>query len=43
MIEIFDNRIEITNPGKPLIDPSRFVDHSPDVGLFFRLSSMTFR
>lgn len=29
MIEIFDNRIEITNPGKPLIDPLRFVDHSP--------------
>lgn len=30
MIEIFDNRIEITNPGKPLIDPLRFVDHSPE-------------
>ncbi len=30
MIEIFDNRIEITNPGKPLIDPMRFVDHSPE-------------
>ncbi|HXK50758.1 MAG TPA: ATP-binding protein [Clostridiales bacterium] len=30
MIEIFDNRIEITNPGKPLIDPSRFIDHSPE-------------
>lgn len=29
MIEIFDNRIEITNPGKPLIDPLRFIDHSP--------------
>jgi predicted HTH transcriptional regulator len=29
MVEIFDNRIEITNPGKPLIDPLRFVDHSP--------------
>ncbi|MFD2200184.1 ATP-binding protein [Shivajiella indica] len=29
MIEIFENRIEITNPGKPLIDPLRFVDHSP--------------
>lgn len=29
MIEIFDNRIEIANPGKPLIDPLRFVDHSP--------------
>lgn len=30
MIEIFDNRIEISNPGKPLIDPLRFVDHSPE-------------
>lgn len=29
MIEIFDNRIEITNPGKPLIDTERFIDHSP--------------
>lgn len=29
MIEIFANRIEITNPGKPLIDPQRFVDHPP--------------
>lgn len=30
MIEIFSNRIEITNPGKPLIDPLRFIDHSPE-------------
>jgi ATP-dependent DNA helicase RecG len=30
MVEIFSNRIEITNPGKPLIDPLRFVDHSPE-------------
>ncbi len=29
MVEVFDNRIEITNPGKPLIDTLRFVDHSP--------------
>lgn len=29
MIEIFDKRIEITNPGRPLIDPMRFVDHPP--------------
>lgn len=29
MIEIFDNRIEIQNSGKPLIDPLRFIDHSP--------------
>lgn len=30
MVEIFADRIEITNPGKPLIDPLRFVDHSPE-------------
>ncbi len=30
MIEIFDNRIEITNPGSPLIDIKRFIDHSPE-------------
>ena len=30
MVEIFDNRIEITNPGKPLIDSLRFIDHSPE-------------
>ncbi|MFM7024047.1 MAG: ATP-binding protein [Flavobacteriales bacterium] len=30
MIEVFDDRIEITNPGKPLIDTLRFVDHSPE-------------
>ncbi len=29
MIEIFEDRVEITNPGKPLIDTLRFVDHSP--------------
>lgn len=29
MVEIFDDRIEITNPGKPLIDTRRFIDHSP--------------
>ena len=28
MIELFDNRMEITNPGAPLIDPLRFVDHN---------------
>ena len=27
LIEIFDNRIEITNPGAPLIDIDRFIDH----------------
>ncbi|MDR2424260.1 MAG: putative DNA binding domain-containing protein [Prevotellaceae bacterium] len=30
MIEIFGNRIEITNAGKPLIDPMRFIDHNPE-------------
>jgi len=29
MIEIFNNRIEITNPGKPMINTDRFIDHSP--------------
>lgn len=28
LIEIFDNRIEITNTGEPLIDTERFIDHS---------------
>lgn len=29
MIEIFDNRVEITNPGIPLIEVDRFIDHPP--------------
>jgi predicted HTH transcriptional regulator len=29
MVEIFDNRVEITNPGKPLIDTLRFIDEPP--------------
>jgi len=29
MIEFFDNRAEFTNPGEPLIDTDRFIDHSP--------------
>lgn len=29
MIEIFDDRIEITNPGRPLVDTDRFIDHPP--------------
>jgi len=29
MVEIFEDRVEITNPGKPLIDTLRFVDHPP--------------
>lgn len=30
MIEIFENRLEITNPGAPIIDIVRFIDHSPE-------------
>ena len=29
LIEIFSNRIEITNPGLPLVDVNRIVDHPP--------------
>ena len=29
MVEIFADRIEITNPGKPLVDTQRFVDTPP--------------
>jgi len=29
MVEIFDDRLEISNPGLPLIDTLRFLDHSP--------------
>ena len=29
MVEIFSDRIEITNPGTPLIDPQRFIDMPP--------------
>ncbi|MCA9520118.1 MAG: putative DNA binding domain-containing protein, partial [Myxococcales bacterium] len=29
MIEIFDDRIEVTNPGEPLVDTQRFVDTPP--------------
>ncbi len=29
MVEIFEDRIEITNPGAPLVDPQRFVDTPP--------------
>ena len=29
MIEIFDDRIEITNPGLPLVDIDRFIDSPP--------------
>ena len=29
MVEIFSDRIEITNPGQPLIDTLRFIDEPP--------------
>jgi len=29
MVEIFENRIEITSPGEPLVDTQRFVDTPP--------------
>jgi predicted HTH transcriptional regulator len=29
MVEIFENRIEVTNPGAPLVDLRRFVDTPP--------------
>lgn len=29
MVELFENRLEITNPGIPLIDKARFVDSPP--------------
>ena len=29
MVEIFEDRIEITNPGEPLVDAQRFVDSPP--------------
>jgi ATP-dependent DNA helicase RecG len=29
MVEFFNNRIEFTNPGEPLIDTNRFIDHAP--------------
>ena len=29
LIELFRDRLEITNPGKPLISPDRFIDHAP--------------
>ena len=29
LIELFSNRIEISNPGEPLISIDRFIDHNP--------------
>lgn len=28
-VEIFTTRMEITNPGRPLVDTERFIDHAP--------------
>jgi predicted HTH transcriptional regulator len=28
-VELFEDRMEITNPGRPLIDPQRFIDEPP--------------
>lgn len=44
LVEIFADRMEITNPGRPLIDPLRFIDEPPRsrnealAGLMRRLS-----
>jgi ATP-dependent DNA helicase RecG len=29
MVELFDDRLEVTNPGVPLLDPLRFIDSAP--------------
>lgn len=29
MVELFEDRIEVSNPGRPLIDTDRFLDHAP--------------
>jgi len=29
MVEVFGDRVEITNPGEPLIDTLRFIDEPP--------------
>ena len=29
MVELFADRMEITNPGQPLVDPQRMLDHPP--------------
>lgn len=41
IVEVFSDRIEITNPGKPLIEVLRFIDHPPrsrneDIAAFMR-------
>ncbi|MBN6034202.1 putative DNA binding domain-containing protein [Amycolatopsis sp. 195334CR] len=45
MIEVFDSRLEITSPGRPLVDPLRFVDAPPKsrneaVGALMRRAGM---
>jgi len=42
MIEIFENRIEITNPGIPLIKKERFIDYPP-ISRNEKLASLTRR
>jgi len=42
MVEIFSNRVEITNPGKPLVDIARLLD-SPPRSRNERLASLTRR
>lgn len=39
MVELFAGRLEITNPGEPLVDPGRFID-SPPVSRNERLASL---
>ena len=29
LVEVFDARVPITNPGEPLVDPKRFLDSRP--------------
>lgn len=29
LVELFEDRLEITNPGKPLVDPQRMIDLAP--------------
>jgi ATP-dependent DNA helicase RecG len=45
MVEIYSDRIEITNPGKPLIDVLRFIGHPPrsrneDIASFMRRANI---
>jgi predicted HTH transcriptional regulator len=45
MIEIFDSRMEISNPGRPLISPLRFIDeppHSRNEEIAFLMRRMNF-